>query len=168
MEKEQNSETKWEAKVSTVLKEATADQIWALYRDFFNFHKWFPDLASCYGIHGINGEPGCIRYCGGFSIKSEEGENSVSWSKEKLTAVDPIERSLTYEIVDCNIGFKSYVSTVKITPCGSDSESGCEIDWWINVDPVKGWVMEDLVQKFEVGLARVARRMEEALTNLEE
>ena len=168
MEVEQNSEIKWEVKVSTVLKEASADQIWGFYGDFFNFHKWFPGLASCYGVHGANGEPGCIRYCGGFSIKSEDGKDSVSWSKEKLTAVDPIQRSLTYEIVDCNIGFKSYESTVKITPSGSDTESGCRIDWSIKVDPVKGWVLEDLVKKFEAGLDRAARRMEEALINPEE
>ena len=55
-----------------------------------------------------------------------------------------------------------------ITPSGSDDESCCRIDWSIKVDPVKGWVLEDLVKKFEARLDRAARRMEEALTNPEE
>lgn len=166
----QNPDTKWEGNVSTRLTKACADQIWPLFKDFFNLHKWFPSLATCYGIHGTNGEPGCIRYCAGFSIPSDgsndDNNRPISWSKERLIAVDDVERSLSYEIVDSNIGFKSYVSTVKIVPEGANGQDGCVIEWGFNVDPVEGWALDDLVRKYEVGLQRMAERMEDAVEGL--
>ncbi|KAK2991819.1 hypothetical protein RJ640_006379 [Escallonia rubra] len=149
---------KWEAKVSTKLAKASADQIWPLCKDFFNLHKWFPGLSVCHGIHGSNGKPGCIRYCAGFSLPSEGGEKIVSWSKERLIAIDHDEKSITYGIVECNIGFESYVSTLKIVPGGGD---GCVMEWYFAVDPVEGWKLEDLVKKYEEGLQGMAKKMEE-------
>lgn len=160
---EQNSEPKWEGKVSARLKNATADQIWPLYKDFFNFHKWFHSLATCYGVHGANGELGSVRYCAGFSIPSSGADNPLSWSTERLTAVDDDARSLSYEIVDSNIGFESYLSTVKIVPQGEEGQDGCVIEWSFTVDPVEGWVLGDLVRKYETGLQRMAQRMEDAV-----
>ncbi|KAM1022419.1 hypothetical protein ACFX13_044071 [Malus domestica] len=136
---EQHSDPKWEAKFSTTLKDATVDQIWPLCKDFFYFHKWFPTLAPCYGIHGTNGEPGYIRHCSLFSIPSKSGEKFVSWSKERLIAIDDPDHSLSYKIVESNIGFKSYVSTFRIVPRGDiDGRDGCVIEWSRTVDPVKG------------------------------
>ncbi|KAJ4841187.1 hypothetical protein Tsubulata_040547, partial [Turnera subulata] len=142
---------KWEGKVSTRLTKARPDQVWALYKDFFNFHKWFPSLATCHGIHGANGEPGCIRYCAGFSIPSDPAAKDdgslhrpVSWSKEKLTAVDDIQRSLSYEIVDSNIGL--------FPEGGDDGQGGCTIEWSFTVDPVEGWALDDLVMKYEASV----------------
>ncbi|XP_048436110.1 lachrymatory-factor synthase-like [Pyrus x bretschneideri] len=161
---EQHSDAKWEAKVSATLKDATVDQIWPLFKDFFNFHRWFPTLATCHGIHGANGEPGCIRYCSGFSIPSKSGEKSVSWSKERLIAVDDADHSLSYEIVESNIGFNSYVATFRIVPRGDiDGRDGCVIEWSITVDPVEGWVFGDLVRKYEAGLQKMSNRIEDAI-----
>ncbi|CAK7353146.1 unnamed protein product [Dovyalis caffra] len=160
---EQNSQPKWEGNVSTRLAKATADQIWPLLNDFFNFRKWFPSLSTCYGINGTNGEPGCIRYCAGFSIPPNDTNQPVSWSIERLTAVNHVEHSLSYEIVDGNIGFKSYVSTVKVVPQGGDGQDGCVIEWSFIVDPVAGLVLHELVRKYEVGLQQMAKRMEDAV-----
>ncbi|GLT73374.1 hypothetical protein SLA2020_452380 [Shorea laevis] len=77
------SQPKWEGKVCTTLTNATADEIWSLYKDFVNFHKWFPGLATCYSIHGTNGEPGCIRYGTRFSTPSNGAGGAISWSKER-------------------------------------------------------------------------------------
>ena len=101
---------KWEGKVSTRLSKATVSQMWPLFTDFFNFHKWFPTLANYHGIHGTNGEPGYIRYCFRFSIASNGVDDRhstwpVSWSKERLIVVDHVHHSLNYEIVESNIGF---------------------------------------------------------------
>ncbi|EXB93401.1 hypothetical protein L484_010729 [Morus notabilis] len=163
-------QAKWEGKVSAKLSNATVDQIWPLFTDFFNFQKWFPSLSTCHGIHGTNGDPGCIRYCSGFSIPSNVGDKPVSWSKERLIAVDHAQHSLTYEIVDSNIGFESYVSTVKIVP-GSDPgddhdhQCGCAIEWSFTVDPVEGWALDDLVRKYEEGIQRMAQKMEASFGN---
>ncbi|KAJ4708102.1 lachrymatory-factor synthase [Melia azedarach] len=168
---------KWEGKVSTRLSKATADQIWPLFTDFFNVHKYFPSLETSYGLHGTNGESGGIRYCAGFSIPSTskstgsspdtEAERPVrSWSKERLVTVDHVQRCLSYEMIDSNIGFNSYVSTVKIVPVptdDNDGQSGCVIEWSFTVDPVEGLVFDDLVNKYDLGLQRMAKRMEDAV-----
>jgi hypothetical protein len=63
--------------------------------------------------------------------------------------------------VDSNIGFESYVSTIKIVPQGDEGDQdGCMIEWSFTVNKMEGWVLDDLVRKYEVGLQRMAKRME--------
>ncbi|XP_022131917.1 lachrymatory-factor synthase [Momordica charantia] len=156
----ETSPAKWEGRVSEALTVASADQIWPMLKDFFNFHKWFPTLATCYGIAGTNGEVGCVRFCSGFSIPSLDGaDRVVSWSKERLLAVDDDSRRIRYEIVDSNIGFKSYVATIEIAPGGGDGV----IEWRFAVEPVEGLKLEDLVKKYQEGLRSMVKRMEAAL-----
>lgn len=170
---EQNSQLKWEAKVTAKLTRASPDQIWGIYTDFFNFHKWYPGLASCRGIHGTNGEVGCIRFCSGFSISSSsQGTGSGKWSKERLIAIDHSRRCLSYEMVDSNIGFKSYVSTVKIVPWGDDGDDhehdqdGCVIEWSFTVDPVEGLQLDEMMKKYEVALQSLVKRIEDVIFDL--
>ncbi|KAL3819002.1 hypothetical protein ACJIZ3_004907 [Penstemon smallii] len=164
MDRNHSSPKKWEAKVSTKLEKATPNQIWPLFQDFFGLKKWFPGLATCDGIHGTNGEIGCIRYCAGFGLKGENycesnDESNVRWSKEKLVEMDSEEVRFSYEIVDSNIGFKSYVSTIKVVPDGG----GCTVEWRISLEPVAGWKLEDLVVKYDVALQLMAKKMEDAI-----
>ncbi|GFP82889.1 lachrymatory-factor synthase [Phtheirospermum japonicum] len=164
------SQQKWEAKVSTSLERARPQQIWPLFEDFFGLQKWFPGLATCHGIEGANGEPGCIRFCSGFGLKKQKENNNdsnsdLSWSKERLVAVDRAQMTLTYEMVDCNIGFKSYVSTVKVVPGYEGGRGGgTSVEWCISLDPVVGLRLEDLVGKYEVGLKLMVKKMEAAIT----
>ncbi|KAK8543140.1 hypothetical protein V6N13_136326 [Hibiscus sabdariffa] len=167
---EHNPQPKWEAKVSAKLTRASPDQVWAIYTDFFNFHKWFPTLATCYGIHGTNGELGCVRFCSGFSVSSHGSAGSggsEKWSKERLIAIDHTNRSLSYEIVGSNIGFNSYVSTVKIVQRGVDEDrdhrDGCVIEWSFTVDPVEGWRLDDMKELYEKGLQGLTKRIEDTL-----
>ncbi|KAF8400890.1 hypothetical protein HHK36_014193 [Tetracentron sinense] len=158
------AEAKWEGKACTKLTGARADEVWPLLQDFFNLDKWFPNLTTCRGIEGVNGQPGCVRYCAGFSIPNKgSDEETVSWSTERLVSMDEMERSFSYEIVDSNIGFKSYVSTMKVLPWNSNHQNGCVIEWSFLVDPVQGWNLKDLVSKFDSGLQRMANTIVEAL-----
>ncbi|KAI3845154.1 hypothetical protein MKX03_019821 [Papaver bracteatum] len=168
------SESKWEGKVHAKVEGPKADQVWTILQDFFNLHKWFPTLSICYGIDGISGQPGCIRYCAGSSIPAASSNNGrdgdvtiTNWSTEKLVDIDSVQRSITYEIVDCNIGFKSYVSTMKVVPCNgeNDEDKGCLIEWSFVVDPIQGWELETLISKFDSGLQRMASKIEETLNN---
>ncbi|TKY58303.1 Lachrymatory-factor synthase [Spatholobus suberectus] len=154
---------RWEGKVSAKLRNTTKEQAWPLVKDFFNLHKRFPTLNTCYGIHGSNGEPGCIRYCVGSSIPSNSSE-SVSWSKERLVAVDDVNLSLKYEMVDSNIGFRSYESTIKVL--SNDDSNGCMLEWSFAVDPMEGLVLEDLARKYDVGLQLMAQKMEDEVESL--
>ncbi|KAI3935806.1 hypothetical protein MKX01_032990 [Papaver californicum] len=169
------SESKWEGKVQAKLEGSKADQVWTILQDFFNLHKWFPTLTTCYGIEGISGQPGCIRYCAGSSIPASSSSNNVrdddvtitNWSTERLVDIDSVQRSITYEIVDCNIGFKSYVSTMKVVPYNGDSdeEKGCLIEWSFLVDPIQEWKLETLISKFDSGLQLMASKIEATLNN---
>ncbi|VVA93358.1 unnamed protein product [Arabis nemorensis] len=104
---------------------------------------------------------GCIRYCSGSSIRSSGVESAARWSKEKLVAVDHVERVMTYEIVESNIGFESYVSTVRVSP----RSEGCVIEWGFTVDPVGGGLsLDDLVNKYEKALGVITKNMEDAFT----
>ncbi|XP_043719855.1 lachrymatory-factor synthase-like [Telopea speciosissima] len=165
-EQSQEAKPKWEGKVSAGLKGPTAEQVWPLLEDFFNLHKVFPSLTICYGIEGVSGQPGCIRYCAGFSIPStgHNGNSAVthSWSKEKLVAIDPSKRTMSYEMVDSNIGFNSYVSTIRVLP-GNEENGSTKIEWSFVLDPVEGWKLEDLISKYELGLQRMAKKVEETL-----
>ncbi|XP_028798280.1 lachrymatory-factor synthase-like [Neltuma alba] len=157
---EKDPKEKWEGKVSATLRNALAKQTWELVKDFFNLHKWFPTLATCYGIHGSNGEPGCIRYCSGSSIPSDGADQRLSWSKERLLAIDHDERTIVYEIVESNIGFNSYRSTMKVSPMAADGHDGSLIEWHFSLDPIDGWVMQDLIAKYDLGLQRMAAKMD--------
>ncbi|KAL9660927.1 hypothetical protein QQ045_025746 [Rhodiola kirilowii] len=151
--------SKWRGRVTAEAKRATADQVWSLYKDFFNFHKWFPTLSSCHGVLGVNGEAGCVRYCVGSSLPN--GGDEASWSKERLVAVDEKERSLRYEIVESNIGFEAYAAVVKVVASG---ESGCLVEWAFEVAPVGGLTLEELVKKYESGLRATVKNMEDDLS----
>nr|XP_043612048.1 lachrymatory-factor synthase-like [Erigeron canadensis] len=147
--------------VSSSLTKATANQIWLLFIDFFNFHKWFPNLSTCYGVQGTNGEVGCIRYCAGSSLPNEDGGvDKASWSKERLVAVDPKQMSMSYEMVDCNVGFKSYLSTIKVV---SNGANGCVVNWSFSINPIEGLTYVYLVEKYQNGLDQATKKMEDAL-----
>ncbi|XP_071719482.1 lachrymatory-factor synthase-like [Rutidosis leptorrhynchoides] len=98
---------------------------------------------------------------GSLSIPNVDGGvDQVSWSKERLVAVDQNKMSMTYEMVDCNIGYKSYVSTIKIV---SDEIEGCVVNWSFSVDPIEGLRFDYLVRKYQDGLDQTAKNMEDAL-----
>ncbi|KAA0065046.1 hypothetical protein IC582_006317 [Cucumis melo] len=162
----ENPASKWEGRVTQTLTLATPDQIWPMIKDFFNFHKWFPTLANCYGLSGTNNaEVGSVRFCSGFSIpsSSDGSDGVVSWSKERLVGVDEEHRRICYEMVDSNIGFKSYVATMEV---GEGGGGGCVIEWRFEVEAVEGLKLEDLVKKYEVGLRSMANRMEAAVVEM--
>ncbi|KAL9443628.1 hypothetical protein AB3S75_016904 [Citrus x aurantiifolia] len=154
---------KWQGRACEELTGVKAEQIWAFLDDFFGLDKWFPTLTTCIPIQGISGQPGCVRFCAGFKTpvdnKDDDHEESVNWTKQKLLAINAEEMTLTYSIVDGNVGFYGYVSTLTVAP----KENGCYIEWKYEVEPVKGWRLEDLDCFISSGLQVMARRMKEAL-----
>ncbi|KAK6140906.1 hypothetical protein DH2020_025368 [Rehmannia glutinosa] len=168
MDQKNLTQKKWEAKVSTRLEQARPEQIWPLFEDFFGLQKYFPGLATCHGIEGANGQPGCIRYCSGFGLKpkgnNNEPNSNLRWSKERLLDVDPIGKWLSYEVLDNNMGLKTYKSTIKVLPIdGGDDSNGCLIEWSFLADPVEGFSYEDLVNYLDISLQGMAQNMEKAI-----
>ncbi|XP_061369617.1 lachrymatory-factor synthase-like [Gastrolobium bilobum] len=153
-------EPKWEGKAIVEVAGTSAELVWPLLEDFCNLHKLIP-LDTCYQVEGIQGQPGLIRYC----ASSTKGVTSptIMWVKEKLLTIDPIQRCLSYEVVDNNMGFKSYVSTQKVLPINGDDANlglGCKIEWGFVSDPVEGWRFQDLNSYIESSLQFMAKKIE--------
>ncbi|TKY44581.1 Lachrymatory-factor synthase [Spatholobus suberectus] len=156
---------KWKGKATTEVKGAKAEQVWLLLEDFFGLDKWFPTLSTCIPVEGISGQPGCVRFCAGFKTPLDgHAKQTVNWTKQKLLSIDPAHRTFSYSIVDGNVGFHSYVSTLKVHP----KAEGCEIEWLYEVEPVEGWKLEYLDSFIDTGLQVMAQRMQAALKTMEQ
>lgn len=158
-------EPKWKGKASEEMAGVKAELIWPFLEDFFGLHKWFPTLTTCMPVEGSSVQPGCVRYCAGFRTpvdKDDDGKETVNWTKQKLLSIDPAKMTLTYSIIDGNVGFNEYVSTVTVV---KKEEEGCRIEWEYEVEPVKvkGWTLEHLDYFISTGLKVMAERMKEAL-----
>lgn len=160
-----NQAAKWNGKAKTEVRGFKADQVWPLLEDFFGLEKWFPTLSTCLPVQGISGQPGCVRFCAGFKTPVDgHSKQTVNWTKQKLLSIDPTHRTFSYSIIDGNVGFHSYVSTLKVLP----KEDGCEVEWLYEVEPVEGWRLEDLDFFIGSGLQVMAQRMQGALKVMEE
>ncbi|CAO2841882.1 unnamed protein product [Amaranthus hypochondriacus] len=151
---------KWHGKACVELSDAKAEDVWPFLADFCSLNKWFPTLETCIRVEGVNGEPGCVRYCAGFKTHIEHADgNHFNWTKQKLLSINPENMTFTYSIIDGNVGFNSYVSKVTVLP----RADGCAVEWVYEVEPVDGWRLENLDQFIGNGLNVMAKRMEEAL-----
>ncbi|MCD7472052.1 hypothetical protein HAX54_012935 [Datura stramonium] len=151
-------ESKWEGKSIAYLKGPKPEQVWPLFEDFFNFHNWLPTIDTCYQV---NDKDGLIRYCA--STSSHGGEAIIKWCHERLLTVDKIQRCLTYEALDNNIGLGSYVATFKVLPSDGADDSGCQIEWSFVADPVDGLTLECFLGYLDSSLQGMAENFEKAL-----
>ncbi|KAK7311760.1 hypothetical protein RJT34_10097 [Clitoria ternatea] len=151
-------EPKWEGKVSVEVGGVGAEEAWSVIQDFCNLHKWIP-IDTCYQVEGVLGQPGLIRYC----ASNVEDATAIKWAKEKLLSIDPIQRCLSYEVLDNNVGFKSYVATLKVLPINGGS---CQIEWGFVSDPVEGWSFQDLNDYIHSSLLFMANRIQYAAANI--
>ncbi|XP_039165857.1 lachrymatory-factor synthase-like [Eucalyptus grandis] len=159
---------KWGGKARALVRGSGPDQVWPLLEDFFSLHKWVPTIDTCCGVEGVSGEPGFVRYCSG-TRSSADGSEDVftNWALEKLLATDPVNKSFTYEIVDCNnVGFKSLAATMKLTAVrDAEEEDGCGMSWSFSVNPIEGWTEKDLTEFYSVALRIMAERIEAVLSS---
>ena len=156
---------KWEGKASAELSTLTAQQVWPFLEDFCNLHKLLPDIDTCYQVDGILGQPGLIRYCASTTTSSSSGneETIIKWAKEKLLMIDTIKRCLSYEVIDNNIGMKSYVAKFVVSPINDDDgKDGCKIEWSFVSDPIEGLRFEDFLPYIEASLQSMAKKMEDS------
>ncbi|KMT03169.1 hypothetical protein BVRB_8g197230 [Beta vulgaris subsp. vulgaris] len=155
-----NTQPKWKGKECVELGGAKAEEVWPFFADFCNLNKWFPTLSTCVRVEGVEGQPGCVRYCAGFKTHIEHSDvKHVNWTKQKLLSIEPDNMALSYSIIDGNVGFNSYVSKMRVLP----RVDGCAIEWEYEVEPVEGWKPKDLEAFVSNGLNIMAKRMKEAL-----
>ncbi|KAG8375612.1 hypothetical protein BUALT_Bualt10G0118500 [Buddleja alternifolia] len=166
MEAEADHHSKWEGKSTAKLHKSTAEEVWPLLEDFFSIHNWLPSIDACYKVEGgVEGQHGLVRYCAAtLPPQTDGGDAVVNWCHEKLIAIDPIDKCLVYEVLDNNMGFKSYRSTLKVIEMkGGDELNGCQIEWSFLADPVEGLSYEDMVAYLDISLQGMAHNIEKAL-----
>lgn len=159
----------WEGKLTVELTATSVEQAWPPLEDFCNLHKWIP-INTCYHVEGVPGQPGLVRYCSSTvktvveddaAVSVSESETTVKWVKEKLMMMDPVQRCLSYEVVESNMGFESYVATLKVIPVEGDGETvGCLIEWGFVCDPVEGLSLEDFESYIQYCLQFMAKKIE--------
>lgn len=157
--------SQWEGKATAEIRGLTADQVWPLIADFCNFHKWCPIVDACHKVEGVDGRPGLVRYCTAtLPPPSVDGDGVVKWCHEKLLEMDSIERRLSYQLLENNMGIKACTATLQVAPI-ADTEGGgggCRIEWSFAADPIEGRSREELVAFLEKGIEGMARKIEEA------
>ena len=127
--------------------------------------KWLPTIDTYYQVDGILGQPGLVQYVPTPTTISSNGneETMIKWAKEKLLMFDPIKPCLINKIIDNNIGMKSYVGKLILSPINDDGKNGCKNEWSFVYDPIEGLRFEDFLPYIETGLQSMAKKMEDAL-----
>ncbi|XP_014500751.1 lachrymatory-factor synthase [Vigna radiata var. radiata] len=152
----EKSDERWKGKAVVELADTNGEVAWSVIEDFCNIHKWM-SLDTCYQQEGSLGKPGLIRYCASTIVDDVEKTPTLKWVKEKLLAIDPVERCLSYEVIENNMGFKFYVATLKVL---SREEGGCKIEWGFVCDPMEGWSVEGLESYVESSLQIIKKNIQ--------
>lgn len=100
--------------VSSVI-DASADQVWALVRDFNDLPSWHP-LVDRSSIEG--GRPsdavGCIRSC-----HLTDGRRI----REQLLSLSDYDLSFSYAIIESGLDLENFVAELKLTPVTDDNRT---------------------------------------------
>ncbi|XP_050365731.1 lachrymatory-factor synthase-like [Argentina anserina] len=157
---EEQAHPKWRGKSCAQVNGHAAQEVWPLLADFCNLHKIFPKVETCYQLEEVAGQTGIVRYCAGFATNKDK--STVKWCKERLLMIDPIERCFSYEVIDSNMGFQSYIAIMRVVPIDDGSSM---IEWSFVSDPSEGKRMEDVQSFGEFSLQSIAKKIELVLTN---
>ncbi|KAG9449132.1 hypothetical protein H6P81_009097 [Aristolochia fimbriata] len=149
---------KWEGKAVGKVSGVSADQVWSQVEDFGNVHKWLPTIDSTSLVEGEPGKLGCVRRCSG---PPAPGSDVPTFTNEKLVEFDPATRTLSYRVLENNIGFGDFVATWKVVP---DSDGGCSIEWSYVSSPIPYWDPEKVMGYIGFSVQGMAKAMEGALS----
>lgn len=100
---------------------ASADEVWALVRDFDGLPGWHPGLASS-ELEGVSSaaEVGAVR-----KLEVAGGGGTI---RERLVVLDDTDRSYTYDIVESPFPIRTYRSTIRIAPITATGQAF--VEWW--------------------------------------
>lgn len=109
---------------SSAIIPATADEVWALVRDFNGMPAWHPAVKQSELEKGTDGTTiGAAR-------KLTLGDGGIV--RENLVAMNDHDRRFTYEITESPFPVRRYVSTLRIAPITATGEAFGE--WWADYD----------------------------------
>lgn len=102
---------------------ASADEVWALVRDFDGLADWIPAIASSSLDSGTAAEVGAVR-------RLTLGDGGVV--VERLLALDDLARRYTYEITESPFAVRRYLSTIRVAPVTDTGHAF--VEWWTEYD----------------------------------
>ncbi|XP_030452763.1 lachrymatory-factor synthase-like [Syzygium oleosum] len=161
----EETQPRWEGKLIAELRGPTPDQAWPFLADFCNIHKLLPSIDTCHQVEGVPGQPGLVRYCASTVSSDDSDPSKIKWVTERLLMMDPSDKCFSYEVVDNNIGIKSYVATIRVLPMNDEDGKmvGCMIEWSFVADPVERWGLQDMRSYFDFCVKSVAKKIESAI-----
>jgi hypothetical protein len=107
----------------------SADRVWEYLRDFGNIADWHPGIASGELEHGAGDQVGAVR-----RLTGPGGEIF----RERLVALDDVERSYTYELFESPFPVRSYRSILRVTPVTDSGLAFAEWYAWYDADTDAG------------------------------
>jgi len=130
--------------VSSVI-DASADQVWALVRDFNDLPSWHP-LVDRSSIEG--GRPsdavGCIRSC-----HLTDGRRI----REQLLSLSDYDLSFSYAIIESGLDLENFVAELKLTPVTDGNRTFGQWSAEIETTPGKEQEMASFISRdvFQAG-----------------
>ncbi|CAM04879.1 polyketide cyclase/dehydrase/lipid transport protein [Saccharopolyspora erythraea NRRL 2338] len=102
---------------------ASADEVWRLVREFDGLPRWHPEVAASEIEGGGDARPGCVR-----ALTLSDG----ALVRERLSALDDIQRSCTYEMLEGPFAVRRYVATLRLAPVTDRGHTFAE--WYSEYD----------------------------------
>ncbi|KAL3676177.1 hypothetical protein R1sor_026125 [Riccia sorocarpa] len=124
---------KWHGKLKMVIN-CPIDKTWDISGDFCNLHRWVDTTESCECVEGEPQKPGCVRaaYGEGTFPRADGAKTSV---REKLLTFDNESRSMSYIMLENNLGLSNYIATFILHDLGAGAVL---VEWSYEVDPHPG------------------------------
>ncbi|PPS70042.1 MULTISPECIES: SRPBCC family protein [Streptomyces] len=122
---------------------SSADQTWAVVRQFNGLPDWHPAIRASEITGGGDGlTPGAIRVLTGV-------DGSVY--RERLVDLDDTARKLSYEIVEAPLPVRGYRSTLHVQPVADTG--GAFLSWYATFDPAEGTTAHQATTVLEAAYA---------------
>jgi hypothetical protein len=122
---------------------SSADQTWAVIRQFNGLPDWHPAIRASEITGGGNGlTPGTVRLLTGVD---------GSTYRERLAGLDDADRKLTYEIVEAPLPVRGYRSTLHVQPVADTG--GAFLSWHATFDPAEGTTAQEAATALEAAYA---------------
>ncbi|MGW0656090.1 SRPBCC family protein [Streptomyces umbrinus] len=133
---------------------SSADETWAVVRQFNGLPDWHPAIRASEIIGGGNGlTPGAVRLLTGV-------DGSIY--RKRLVGLDEVDRKLSYEIVEAPLPVRGYLSTLHVQPVADTG--GAFLCWHATFDPAEGTTAQEAATILEAAYAPALTGLHTLLT----
>jgi uncharacterized protein YndB with AHSA1/START domain len=139
------------AYASTVI-DASAEEVWALIRDFNGLPRWHPAIRDSLIEDGKAGDQvGAVR-----SFHLQDGAHL----RERLLSFSDVERSFSYNFEKTPFAVRNYHATLRVSPVTDSGKAF--VEWWTTFDcepeKIEEWVETFAGVVFKGGLDALKAR----------